>query len=153
MFQAAFLDCQFFDLSPFCDDVLISPQVNIRRGDVSKALVISLVVVIIDEGSDLLLKLARHVIIFQQHTVFHGLVPAFDFTLRLWMERRTAYMVYFLLFQPLGQIARYITRTIIAEQARFVAYNSLIAKANSMVSVTSLARMVVHSFHEIMWRL
>ena len=80
-------------------------------------------------------------------------MPTLDLTLGLRVIGCTANVLHTLAFKPFGQIAGYIGRTIIAEQARFVAYNSLIAKANSMVSVTSLARMVVQSFHEIMWRL
>ena len=55
MLQAAFLDCLFLDFLPFSDDGLIATEVNIGRRDVVEALVISLVIVILDESPNLLL--------------------------------------------------------------------------------------------------
>jgi hypothetical protein len=42
---------------------------------------LALVIVILDEGPDLAFEVTRQVIVFQQHTVFHRLVPTFDFSL------------------------------------------------------------------------
>jgi hypothetical protein len=71
--------------------------------------VIAFGVIIFDEGPDLLFKIAWRIVIFKLNTVFHGLMLAFDFTLSLGMERRTANMVRFLFFQLIGQIARDVT--------------------------------------------
>ena len=49
MLQAAFLDCQFLDLCPFSDDGFGAPEVDVGWCDVVQALVISFVVVVIDE--------------------------------------------------------------------------------------------------------
>ena len=77
MLQAAILDCQFFDLFPFSDDGFVSPEVDIRRCDVSQALVVTLGVVIVDEDTDLLSQIAWQVVVFQKYAVLDGLVPAF----------------------------------------------------------------------------
>ena len=59
MVQAAVLDGQFFDIfSPFYDGG-VTPEVDIAWCDVADALVVALIVVIIDEGGDLVFEVAR----------------------------------------------------------------------------------------------
>ena len=59
MVQATVLDGVFFDFrSPF-DDCGVSAKVSVGRGDVFQALVVAVVVVMIDELADLVLKIAR----------------------------------------------------------------------------------------------
>jgi len=58
MLQAAVLDCQFLDLSPFPKDGLVASEVDVGGCDVVQALVITLVVVVIDEGPDLAINVA-----------------------------------------------------------------------------------------------
>ena len=83
-------------------------EVDVCRCDVVQALVVTLVVVIFDEGADLAFKIIGQILVFQQHPVFHGLVPSLDFTLSLGMERRTAHMIHFVFLQPISQITREI---------------------------------------------
>jgi hypothetical protein len=54
--------------------------------------VVALVVVVLDEGHHLLFKVTGQEVVFQQHTVLQGLVPAFDLALGSPMEGRAAYM-------------------------------------------------------------
>ena len=86
MLQAAILDCQFLDHFPFPENVFVTSEVDVCRGDVVQALVIAVVVVVIDEDTDLLLQLAWQVVVFQENAVLHGLVPTFDLALSLRME-------------------------------------------------------------------
>jgi len=127
MLQAALADCQFLDLLPFPETGFVAPEVDVGRCDVVQALVVALVVVVIDEGPDLAFKVAGQVVILQQNPVLHGLVPTFDFTLGLWVERRATDMLHVLPFQPCGQITGDVTGAVIAEQTRRVAHNRLIA--------------------------
>ena len=99
MLQATILDCLFFDLFPFSDDVFVSSEVDIRWCDVAQTFLVTMVIVILDECLDLLFKVAGQIIVFQKDAVFHGLVPSLDFTLSLGMERRTAHMVHFVFFR------------------------------------------------------
>ena len=69
MLQAALLDCLFLDLGPFPQNGFVAPKVDVSGCDVVQALVITLVVVVIDEGADLTFKIAWSVIVFQQDTV------------------------------------------------------------------------------------
>ena len=58
MVQAAVLEGQFFDrFSPFYDGC-ITPEVDVGGRDVIEALVVSVVVVMIDEGTDLAFEVA-----------------------------------------------------------------------------------------------
>ena len=106
--------------------------------------------VILDECANLRLKVAGKVVVVQEDTVFHGLVPALNLALGLWMEWRAADVLHFLAFQPLRQIARDIARAVITEQARFVTHNAWpqpdAVRASLIVSVTSSALMFVQSF-------
>ena len=88
MVQAAILDGQFLDLfSPF-NDGCVAPKVGVGGCDVAKALVVAVVVVMIDEGADLHLEIARQVIIFEQNPIFERLMPALDLALCLWVVWR-----------------------------------------------------------------
>jgi hypothetical protein len=56
--QAAVLDGQFLDLLPPFDDGGMTPEVNIGWRDVSNALVVAVIVVMVDEGADLVFEIA-----------------------------------------------------------------------------------------------
>ena len=79
MLQAAILDCRpaDLDLFPFSENVFVTSEVDVCRSDVVQALVIAVVVVVIDEGTDLLLQIAWQVLVFQENAVLHCLVPTF----------------------------------------------------------------------------
>ena len=57
MLQAALLDCPFLDLFPFSENGFVAPEVDVCRCDVVQALVVTLIVVVFDEGSDLAFKI------------------------------------------------------------------------------------------------
>jgi len=105
MLQAALSDCLFLDPLSFSQNGFVTAEVDVSRCDVAQALVVALVVVVIDEGPDLGLKVARQEIVFEQNAVLHGLVPALDLPLGLWVERCAPYMCHVLTFQPFCQIA------------------------------------------------
>ena len=90
------LDCLSFDPFSLFDDGVGSAEVGISRCDVVQALVITLVVVMLDERFDLVFQIAWSEVVLEQHAVLECLVPhlflALDLTLCLWMERRTAHM-------------------------------------------------------------
>ena len=83
MVQAAVLDGQFFDpVSPF-DDGGVAAEVGVGGRDVAEALVVAVVVIVIDESTDLAFEVTGQVIVFQQDAVFQGLVPTLDLALGL----------------------------------------------------------------------
>ena len=88
---------------------------------------VALVVIVIDEGLDLTFEIAWQVIVFQQDTVLHSLMPAFDFALGLRVERCAPNMCHVLTFQPFCQIARDVTGSVVTEQTWHVANDGLAA--------------------------
>jgi hypothetical protein len=131
MLQAAFLDCQFFYLFPFSDDGFVAPEVDVGRCDVVQALVVALVVIILHEGRDLAFEITGQVIVFQQYSVLHCLMPTLYLALGLRVERGSANVTHFVIIQPFGQIPRDAARPIVAEQARHVPNDRLIAPRRS----------------------
>jgi hypothetical protein len=106
MFQAGLVDGLFLDLFPFSYDCFVSPKVDDSGRDVVHALVVALVVVIIYKGPNLVLEITGQIVVLEQDTVLHRLVPALDFSLGLWMEWRATDVLHVLLVQPFSQIAR-----------------------------------------------
>ena len=96
-------DCLFFDLFPFPQYGFVASEVDVSGCDVVQALVVALAVVILDKSPDLTFEIAWQEIVFQQDSVLHGLMPAFDFALGLRVERCATDMLHFLTFQPFSQ--------------------------------------------------
>ena len=127
MKQASRFDGLLFDPFLLLQDGLTAPEVDVGGCEVLQALVIAPLIVMLDEGIDLLSEIAGQKVVFQQDAVFQGLVPALDLALGLRMIRGTAYMIHLLIFQPICQLPRDITRPIVREQARLVQNRCLIA--------------------------
>ena len=123
----ALSDRLFLDLSPSSENGFIAAEVNVSRCDVAQALVVALVVIVIDEGLDLTFEIAGQVIVFQQNTVLHTLMPPFDFSLGLRVKRCAPNMRHVLTFQPFCQIARDVTGSVVTEQTWHVANDGLAA--------------------------
>ena len=120
MGQAAVLDGQLLDLlSPFYDGCMAS-EVGVGGCDVFQALVVTVIVVMIDEGTDLVFEIARQIIVLQQDAVLQRLMPTLDLALRLRMVWSAANVIDFLLLQPFGQITGDVGRAVIAKQTGFV---------------------------------
>lgn len=90
MLQAALLDCPFLDLFSFSENGFVAPEVDVCRCDNVQALVVTLIVVILDERADLAFEITGEGLVLQQNPVLHGLMPAFDLALGLRMEWRAA---------------------------------------------------------------
>ena len=120
MVQAAVSDGEFLDLfSPF-DDGRIPSEVSIGGRDVIQALVVAMVVVMLDEGPDLVFEIAGQVIVLQQDAVLQRLMPTLDFALGLGMVWCTADVIHALTLEPDCKIAGDVGRAVVAEQTGFV---------------------------------
>ena len=114
MVQAAVLDGLLFDASPFGQDGFAATEVDVGWGQVADAFVVTVVVVVVDEGGDGGLKFPFEEVVFEQDAVFQGLVPTLDLALGLRMHRRAANMFHALIFQVFSQIPRDIGRGCVA---------------------------------------
>ena len=73
----------FFDLSPSLDDGVVPAEVDVGGSEVGEAFVVAAVVVVLDEGADAGLEIARQIVVLQQDTVLQGLMPTLDLALGL----------------------------------------------------------------------
>lgn len=74
-------------------DGLPPTELDIDQGQVVQFLVIAPVIIVLDKRRATSLKRAWQVVIFHWDAVLHGLVPAFDLALRLWIGWRPAGML------------------------------------------------------------
>ena len=76
--QFARLDGLSFDPFSFQQDGVAAAKVDICRGEVSDGHVVTVIVVVIDEGIDLRLKVAGEVLVLEQDAVLERLIPVLD---------------------------------------------------------------------------
>ncbi len=81
MKQAPGFDGLLFDPFSLFQNGLAAPEVDVSRGEVLQALVLSSVIVVLDEGVDLLPEIAGQVVVFEQVAVLEGLMPPLDLKL------------------------------------------------------------------------
>ena len=79
---------------------------------------ITLVVVVLDEGFDLAFQIAGQEVVLEQHAVLERLVPAFDLALCLRLEGRTAHMIHAVLAEVFGQFLSDVTRSELVPRQR-----------------------------------
>ena len=124
--QAPMFDGPSFDPFALSDDGCGPSEVGVGRGHVVQAFMVALMVVVLDEGLDLDLKVARQEVVFQQNTVLQGLMPALDLALRLRMEGGSTDMAHALGFDIFRQLSGNIAGSIVTEQPWLVAHPGLI---------------------------
>ena len=71
------------------------------------------VVVMIDEGADLVFEIAGQIVVLQQDAVLQGLMPTLDLALGLWVIWRTPDVIHFLIAQPFSQLTRDVAGSIV----------------------------------------
>jgi hypothetical protein len=79
--QASGLDGLSFDPFSLQQDGLAAPEVDVGRCQIADGFVVTLVVVVIDEGVDLGLEIAGQIVVLEQDAVLQRLVPAFNLAL------------------------------------------------------------------------
>lgn len=104
MQQPAVSGCLLLDLLSHLQDFDSAAEVDASGGQVGQALVIAMVVMVIGEGTDLSFEVAGQVVVFQQNTVRHRLMPPFDLARDLWMMRCATLMIHALTLKTIGQI-------------------------------------------------
>ena len=63
-------------------------------------------IVMLDEGVDLLAEITGQEVVLQQDTVLQGLVPSLDLALGLRVIRCAADVIHLLILKPIGQFTR-----------------------------------------------
>src|SRR6478735_10243552 len=116
MVQASVLDGLSFDPFSFKQDGLTASEVDIGRGEIGDALMVSQVIVMSDEAADVGFEITRQIVVVEQDAVLEGLVPSLDLALCLGMQRRASDMIDAVVGEPFGQVAGNVARTIVAQQ-------------------------------------
>ena len=84
MVQVAIFDGAFFDaFSPFYDG-RGAPEVNVCRGNVTETFMVALMIIMLNEGADLVFQMPRQIIVLQQDAVLERLVPTLYLALWVW---------------------------------------------------------------------
>lgn len=98
-------------LDPFAlfDDGCGPSGVGVGRRHVVQAFMVTLVVVVLDEGLDLSLEVAGQEAVLQQNTVLECLVPTLDLALRLRVEGGSTDMAHALGFDIFRQLSGDVT--------------------------------------------
>jgi len=113
MLQAPGLHPFQFDPFPLFQNGQATPEVDVCGGEVVDALVVSSVIVMINERFDLCFEARREEVVLQQDAVFQGLVPSLDLALCLWIIWRTPDISHFLVTQPFRQAARDVAGSVV----------------------------------------
>ena len=132
MKQAPGFDGLSFDPFSLFQNGLAAPEVDVGRREVLQALVVAPMVVVFDEGVDLLSEIAGQVVILQQDAVLEGLVPALDLALGLGVIRGATDVIHLPIFQPICQLTRDVTRPVVTKQPRLVQIGTCRAGGQSL---------------------
>jgi hypothetical protein len=111
--QAALFDRVSFDPFTFEQDGLAAPEVDVGRGEIVEALVVSAMIVMLDEGGDLRFEVLLEEVVLQENAVLERLVPAFDLALRLRMAGSAVDLVDLVFLQPFAEIGSNVTRAVV----------------------------------------
>ena len=125
--QAALSDSVSFDPFTFEQDGLAASEVDVGRSEIVEALVVSAMIVVLDEGRDLGFEVFLEEVVFQEDAVLQRLVPTLDLALRLPMAGSAVDLVDLVLLQPFAEIGGDVTRTVVGQQARPVLDFDLVA--------------------------
>ena len=114
--QASVFDGLSFDPFSFQEDGLASAEVDVGWCQIADGLVVTLVVVVIDEGLDLSLQVAGQIVVLEQDAVLERLVPALDLALGLGMEGSAPDVPDAAVLEPFRQITGDVRGTVVAQQ-------------------------------------
>ena len=106
MLQAAFSECLFLDLLSYLQDLRTPVVIDVGRRQVGDALVVSMIVVVVDECVDLPFQVTGQEVVLQQNPVLHGLMPTLDLALCLRVMRCAANMIHAFVLKVICQIGR-----------------------------------------------
>ena len=94
MLQAPLTDGLSLDLLSLFQDPGTASVIDVGGCQVAEALVVSAVVVVVDEGANLPFQVAGQEVVFQQNPVLHSLMPALDLALGLRVMRGATNMAH-----------------------------------------------------------
>src|SRR5215813_3134046 len=118
-----------FDPLSFGQDSRATPAVDVCGGEIVDALVVSAVIVVVDESRNLSFEIAGQEVIFQQDAVFEGLMPALNFALGHRMIGRAAKVFDIAVVEPFDEVTGDVAGTVGRQKPWSVAWLGLIKVA------------------------
>ena len=118
MVQAALSDGVSFDPFALKQDGVAASEVDVSRGEIVEALVVSAMVVVVDEIRDLGFEVFLEEVVFKQDAVLERLMPTLDLALRLRMAGSAVDLADLVCLQPFAEIGSDVTWAIVGQQAR-----------------------------------
>ena len=82
---------------------MVPAEVDVGGGEVGEAFVVARVVVVLDEGADAGLEIARQIVVLQQDTVLQRLMPALDLALGLRVIRCAPNVIHTVVLEPFSR--------------------------------------------------
>ena len=123
--------CRFDPLS-FQQDGVASAEVGIGRCQVADGLVVTLVVVVIDEGIDLGLEIARQVVVLEQDAVLQTLIPALDLAVGLGMDGSSPGVADAAVLESMGANYNLLTDATVADPiSRTASYRAIMCEVRA----------------------
>lgn len=115
MLSATLLDGSSLDLSSPLKNACTASEVDVSRGEVIQALVVSAVIVVIDEVGDGAFEATGKMVVFKPDATFEREVPSLDLSLHHRVVELTARAP---VVEPFGQIVCAVRSIIVREQTR-----------------------------------
>lgn len=112
MSQAPLFDGLSLDPLSLQQDGLAASEVDVGRGEIVEAFVVAPVIVVLDEGGDLPVEIARQEVVFEQNAVLQRLMPALDLALGLGWLGAPRVCSMFLIREPVGLAAGHVARAV-----------------------------------------
>ena len=88
-------------------------EVDVSRGEITEALMIAAMVVVVDEPVDLGFQVTRQIIVLKQDAILERLMLALDLALCLRMAGGAAHVTHIAFVQPFGEVGRDVGRAIV----------------------------------------
>jgi len=108
MQAASLFDGLSFDGFPPFEYGRSSSEVDVSRGQIVQALVISTIVVVLDELADAPFELSWQIIVLEQDPIFHRAVISLDLALRHRVVSPTVDVSDAFVLEPLAKLARHV---------------------------------------------
>ncbi len=111
--QAPFVDSLLLDPFSLLQDLVATSEVDVGGCQVLQAFVVSPVIVVANEPTDLAFQIAGQEVVFQQDAVLQGLMPSLDLALCLGMVWCATNMIHAVVIEPFSQFGGDIAGAIV----------------------------------------
>ena len=143
MLQAPVLNSLAFDPSTLQLDGLTASEIDIGRREIAQDIVIAVLVVMLNEGLDMVFQIPGQIVALQKNAVLQRLMPAFNLALCHGVVGRAADMLEVAVAEPGCQITGDVAGTIVRQEPWSADY---ISATSEILRNLSCELQPVHTF-------